>query len=91
MIESGEKPVRIRLDNFQEKFERVRPEMLVKLGAETTKVTIFNKIKESIISSGQSTHIFLVNFNMMRVLNNEKLPLYKTTCYYICNMSSFIS
>ena len=49
--------------------------MFLKLGAEPVRLAFFNNIKENIISRDQLTPNLYVNFNMVMVLNDQKLPL----------------
>ena len=75
MTETGENPIRIYIDNAYGDVLQLEAEIFLKVGAKPKIVTIFNKIKETIININQSSYNFYVNFNIIKVLNNKKPPL----------------
>lgn len=70
-IETGEKLLRIRPDdNCSSDYK-----MFLKLGTEPMLATIFDKIKEKIEKTEQSTLILYLTFNLVKVLNKRKTAL----------------
>ena len=80
MAETGQKPQIICKNNTWGELQILETKIFLKVDAEPTIVTIFNKIKEAVISISKdnSSHNFYVHFNIIKVLNDEKLPLILT-------------
>lgn len=75
IAETEDKALRMFLESTCEEFVRLGPELFLKQVVEPTILAIFDKTKEDIINRGQPFHNFYSNFNVVKVLNNEKVPL----------------
>ena len=75
LTETGEKSLRIRLDNTcSEFFKHLAYETILKLGTELL-VAIFDRIKKETEKIGQSNYNLFLVFSLVKVLNKEKLLL----------------
>ena len=75
LTETGEKSLRIRLDNTcSEFFKHLAYETILKLGTEPL-VAIFDRIKKETEKIEQSNYNLFLVFNLVKVLNKEKLLL----------------
>ena len=76
LSETGEKLLRIRVDNTCGKFfKHLAYEMILKLGTELTVAEIFDRIKKETEKIEQSIHNLYLALNLVKVWNEEKLLL----------------
>lgn len=79
LTETGEKSLRIRLDNTcSEFFKYLAYETILKLGTEPL-VAIFDRIKKETEKIEQSNYNLFLVFNLVKVVNKEKLLLKQLT------------